>query len=130
MQKQELFHTSNLKVASALCVLGFDLSTPACSRMVRDDGKESVIFWFNPKNAEGLAAAKVFKQMTREGEALNVSDPENPVNFMRCVLASRDGLLALMHRCPRHVTIERNGNQAAIREDSTPEQRNKISDQL
>lgn len=130
IEKKELFHTTNLKVAAALLTLGFEFHKPPLSRMVRDDGSETVTFWFQGTNAEGDRAMDVFRGMTKDGEELATRDPENRINYMRCALANRDELIALIRKAPRHVVVERNGRRVAIREDATADQRKQISDML
>ena len=123
----QFFHTSNLKVATALVTMGFEFAKPPVTRMVRDDGKESTIFWFEPFNVDGKAAMDVFRWMTKDGDMLQAKDPENPINYLRCALANRDELIALVKQCPRQVVIERNGRKIAIREDASEETRKKIA---
>ena len=124
---QEFFHTSNIKVATALVTLGFELCKQPVTRTVRDDGKESTVFWFHPRNAEGKSAMDVFRGMTKDGEALNARDPENPINYLRSYAANRDEIVSLIRNTPRQVVIERNGRKIAIREDASEETRRKVS---
>lgn len=123
---QELFYTSNLKAATALVTLGFELATPAVTKTVRDDGQDSTVFWFHPVNAEGKKASSVFRNMTKGSDALKESDPENPINYIHDALANRDELIALIRNTPSHVVIQRDGRKIAIREDATKEQRDKF----
>jgi hypothetical protein len=73
---------------------------------------------------------QVLRGMTKDAESLAMSDPENPINYMRCALANRDELIALIRKAPRHIVIERNGRRVAIREDASEEQRKQIADML
>ena len=123
---QELFYTSNLKAATALVTLGFELASPPVTKTTRDDGKDSTVFWFNPVNAEGKKASAVFRDMTKGADLLRKSDPENPINYIRDALANRDELIALIRNTPSHVIIKREGRTIAIREDATKEQRDKF----
>lgn len=125
-----MFHTTYIKVASALLTLGFEFAKPPVTRMINENGSESVTFWFEPRNSEGKTAIEVFRGMTKDAESLAISDPENPINYMRCALANRDELIALIRMAPKHIVIERNGRRVAIREDATPEQRKQISDMI
>jgi hypothetical protein len=127
MNPQEMFHTSNLKVATALVTLGFELCAPPVTRQVRDDGRETTIFWFQPTNPDGKSAMDVFRGMTKDGEKLAADDPENPINYLRCALANRDELVSLVKNSPRHVVVSRNGKKIAIREDASEETREKFS---
>jgi hypothetical protein len=103
--KETYFYTANIKVATALATMGFAMKQPEpVTRMVRPDGKESTIFWLG---------------MTKEGDALDASDPENPINYIRAALLNRDTLVDLVHGTPRRIIIERNGKRIAIREDAT-----------
>lgn len=128
--KREMFHTTNLKAASALVTLGFELLNPPVTRTVRDDGVESTVFWFEPFNKEGKKAIEVYRDMTKGSEKLRASDPENPINYMREVLSNRDELISLIRNVPRHVIINRNGRSIAIREDATKEQKDQFKPYL
>ena len=123
---KELFYTSNLKAATALVTLGFDLATPPVTKTTRDDGQDSTVFWFHPVNSEGKKAYAVFRDMTKGADALRESDPENPINYIRDALANRDELIALIRNVPGHIVIQRDGRKIAIREDATKEQRDKF----
>jgi hypothetical protein len=128
--KREMFHTTNLKAASALVTLGFELLIPPVTRTVRHDGVESTVFWFEPINKEGKKAIEVYRDMTKGSEKLRASDPENPINYMREVLSNRDELISLIRNVPRHVIINRNGRSIAIREDATKEQKDQFKPYL
>lgn len=125
-----MFHTTNLKAATALVTLGFDLLTPPVTRTVRDDGEESTVFWFEPRNKEGRKAIDVYRDMTKGSDALRAADPENPINYMREALGNRDELISLIRNTPRNVVIKRNGRAIAIREDATKEQKEQFKPYL
>lgn len=127
-EKQELFHTINLKVATALLTLGFEKVT--ISKIVRADGKESVVFWFNAANADGLRADTVLDGMTRGGDALAEKDPENPINYMRVFAHNRDELVADIHKTPRMVEVAKDGRRVLIAETASEETKRKIAEML
>ena len=123
---QELFYTTNLKAATALVTLGFELASPPVTKTTRDDGQDSTVFWFLPINDEGKKASSVFRDMTKGSDLLKKSDPENPINYIHDALANRDELISLIRNTPSHVVIQRDGRTIGIREDATKEQRNKF----
>ena len=124
-EPQELFHTTNLKTATALVTLGFTkIST---SIIVRADKKESMVFWFEPRNADGLAAMTVFHGMTKGGEALAKDDPENIVNYLRAYAANRDELITDIRNTPRQIEVEKDGNRALIREGASDATKKAVS---
>jgi hypothetical protein len=127
---REMFHTTNLKAATALVTLGFELLNPPVTRTVRDDGEDSTVFWFEPRNKEGKKAIDVYRGMTKGGEDLNESDPENPINYIRTALGNRDELITLIRNTPRNVVIKRKGRSIAIREDATNEQKEQFKPYL
>lgn len=127
MNHQELFHTTNIKVATALSVLGFEMHEEPVSRIVRSDGKESTVFWFKSRNASGESAESVFHGMTKGGEMLAIKDPENVINYIRAALANRDELISLIRSTPRFVVVETNGKRIAIREGAGKEARAKFA---
>jgi hypothetical protein len=52
--KESYFYTANIKVATALATMGFAMKQPEpVTRMVRPDGKESTVFWFENLNEKG-----------------------------------------------------------------------------
>jgi hypothetical protein len=127
---REMFHTTNLKAATALVTLGFELLNPPVTRTVRDDGEDSTVFWFEPRNKEGKKAIDVYRGMTKGGEDLNASDPENPINYIRTALGNRDELISLIRNTPRNVVIKRMGRSIAIREDASKEQKEQFKPYL
>jgi len=122
---QELFHTSNLKTATALVTLGFEKKST--SIIVRHDGKESMVFWFAPRNAEGLTAMSVFHGMTKGGDALSKSDPENVLNYLRTYAANRDALVTEIHNTPRQIEVRKGDRSALISEHATEEQKKALA---
>jgi hypothetical protein len=144
---QEMFHTCNLKVATALVTLGFDMLKPPVTRTVRDDGKDSTVFWFEPRNSEGVSAVEVLRSCTKGFDDLVRQDPEKElvaslnerqmqllrkviIIYLTCHGLNRDEMVWLIKNTPRFVEVVRNGRRAAIREDSNEETRRKISNLL
>jgi len=125
MTPQKLFHTTNLKAATALLTMGF--KKVAISRMVRRDGKESIVYWFEATNAEGLQANVVFDGMTTGGDKLMKSNPESVINYMRCFAANRDELVADIKATPRMIEIEKDGRKFAISENASAEIKKQIA---
>jgi len=128
--KKEMFHTTNLKAATALVTLGFDLLNPPVTRTIRDDGEESTVFWFEPRNKDGRKAIEVYRDMTKGSDSLRESDPENPINYIREALSNRDELIKLIRNTPRNVVIKRMGKTIAIREDASEEQKKQFKEFL
>ena len=123
--KQELFHTTNIKAATALLTMGF--KKVAISKICRDDGKDSVVFWFDGRNDDGLQASTVFHGMTKGSDELAKKEPENIINYLRCYAHNRDELIRDVHKTPRMVVIEKDGRKLAISENASEETRRKIS---
>ena len=118
--REQYFYTPNLKVATAMVTLGFLPKMPCpITRTVRSDGRESTVFWLDAVNDKGQRAEDVFAGMTKGGEALNESDPENPINYMRSALANRDVLVDWIRNTPRRIEVEIKGKRLLIREDAT-----------
>lgn len=118
--REQYFYTPNLKVATAMVTLGFLPKMPSpITRTVRTDGRESTVFWLDAVNDKGQRAEDVFAGMTKGGEALNESDPENPINYIRAALANRDVLIDWIRNTPRRVEVEIKGKRLLIREDAT-----------
>jgi hypothetical protein len=126
--KLELFHTTNIKVATALLTLGFEKIT--ISSMTRSDGQNSIVFWFAGSNAEGLKAATVHHGMTKGGEALARKEPENIVNYLRCFASNRDELITDIHHTPKMVVIEKDGQKIAISATASEEMKRQIAEMI
>jgi len=126
--KTELFHTTNIKVATALLTLGFEKIT--ISSMTRTDGQNSIVFWFVGTNAEGLKAATVHHGMTKGGEALSRKDPENVINYLRCFAGNRDELIADVKHTPKMVVIEKDGQKIAISATASDEMKRQIAEMI
>lgn len=126
--KTALFHTTNVKVATALLTLGFEKIT--ISSMTRSDGQNSIVFWFTGTNAEGLKAGDVYYGMTKGGMALARKDPENVINYLRCYASNRDELIADIHATPKMVVIEKDGQKIAISATASEETKRQIADMI
>jgi len=126
--KIELFHTTNIKVATALLTLGFEKIT--ISSLTRTDGKNSIVFWFTGTNAEGLKAATVHHGMTKGGEALARKEPENILNYLRCYANNRDELIADVKHTPKMVVIEKDGQKIAISANASEETKRQIAEMI
>lgn len=126
--RMELFHTTNLKVATALLTLGFEKVT--ISKMTRADGQNSIVFWFAGTNADGLKARDVFHGMTKGGEALARKEPEHIVNYLRCYANNRDELIADIHNTPEMVVIEKDGQKIAISKNASEETKRQIAEMI
>lgn len=122
----ELFHTTNLKTATALVTLGFEkVSTSIIVRAT--DKQESMVFWFRPRNSDGLSAQAVYHGMTKGGEALSKSDPENVVNYLRAFAANRDELINEIRNTPRKVEVEKDGRSVLISEGAGDETKRAVA---
>jgi hypothetical protein len=128
MNQQKLFHTSNLKAATALLTLGF--KKIALSRMIRKDGKESIVYWFEAENESGQNANFIYEGMTTKGAELAQKDPENVVNYLRAFAANRDELISDIKATPRMVIFEKDGRKVAISENATEETKSQIAKML
>lgn len=124
----ELFHTTNLKVATALLTLGFEKIT--ISSLTRSDGQNSIVFWFAGTNGEGLKARDVFHGMTKGGEALARKEPENVINYLRCYASNRDELITDIHNTPKMVVIEKDGQKIAISATASEETKRQIAEMI
>jgi hypothetical protein len=126
--RTELFHTTNIKVATALLTLGFEKIT--ISSLTRTDGKNSIVFWFAGTNAEGLKASTVYHGMTKGGQALAREEPENIVNYLRCFAGNRDELIADIHNTPKMIVIEKDGQKIAISATASEETKRQIAEMI
>jgi hypothetical protein len=125
---QELFYTSQIKVAAALVTMGFERAEPRITKIRREDGSSSIVFWFNPRNRDGVMARDVFRKMTRDADAFLASHPDDPINWMRCVQFARDGLVSEIHEAQAKVEVRgSSGHRAAITATATDAQKDQIA---
>jgi len=127
---QELFHTMNLKVAAALATMGFEANHPPVTRIVREDGIESTLFWFEATNDRGEKAMDIANGMTKGGEALSKSDPENVINYMRCFALNRDEMVGLIKNTPRQIEVKKDGRKMLLSENASDETKRKSATML
>lgn len=128
-QRQELYHTTNLSVASILITCGFKLIT--FTHIIRDDGKESKEFWFEGQSATcTMKAEEVAFYATKGAEALREKDAESPVLWMRGVLTNRGTLIEIIKKAPRMVEISNGTRKALIAETASEETRRQVAAML
>ena len=124
---QALFHTVNLKAAVALATMGFEPNVPPVTRITREDGKESVVFWFKDEPHNGVSASEVYRGMTKDADVLNSKDPENPINYMRAYAANRDVYVDLIRNTQPYAELVSNGRRIMIRKDASDEDKRAIA---
>jgi hypothetical protein len=128
-QKQELYHTMNLTVASILMTYGFKLIT--FTHILRDDGKESKEFWFEGQSAScPFKAEEVGFYATKGAETLRDKDAENPILWMRGVMTNRVTLIEIIKTAPRMVEISNGTRKALIAETASEETRRQVAAML
>jgi hypothetical protein len=144
----EVFLTSNTRLATALLCLGHTLRRPPCTRQVRRDGKTIVTFLFNP-TTEGAAdsCGKLAAQwMKLEAEDPGDNTPDElreRCKFLRRLADSDDALefcygnagwrdiaLAIVKATPRMVEITAADGFGFIREDASPDEIRNLQNQL
>lgn len=127
-EKIALFHTTNLKAATALLTLGFEKVT--ITSITRTDGQASIVYWFKATNDQGLSASAVHLGMTKGGEALAKKEPENVINYLRCFASNRDELIADIHKTPKMIMIEKDGQKIGISENASEETKRQIAEMI
>jgi hypothetical protein len=117
-----LFSTSNIKVASILATLGFEFENPTvpATRIKRESGEESTVFWFKANHPEtSQQANEVMRWITADPDAFCEKHPEHPVAYMLAALRNRDELLRVVKATPRQIVFQRNGKIISISENAT-----------
>lgn len=120
----------NLKVAAALATMGFNANNPAVTRIVREDGIESTLFWFQAVNDRGEKAMDIANGMTKGGESLSQSDPENAINYMRCFAANRDEMVGLIKNTPRQIEVKNGSRKMLLSENASDDAKRKAAEIL
>lgn len=133
----EVFLTSNTKLATALLCLGHTLRRPPCTRQVRKDGRTIVTFLFNP-STEGavdscskLASSWVKLEEKDPGDATpddlrarvkwlaELCKSDDALEFAYANAGWRDIALSIVKSTPRMVEIAAGGSIGFIREDAS-----------
>lgn len=128
---EAFFHTINLKAAVAIATLGFEPNKPAVTRIKREDGKESVVFWFKDRHPKtGKSASEVYRWMTKEAELINSKEPENPINYIRSALLNRDVYVEMIRNFEPYVELVSSGRRIAIRGDISEEDKRRFAKRL
>lgn len=128
-QKQELYHTMNLMVASVLMTYGFKFIT--FTHIVRADGKESKEFWFEGRSDDcPYPAEQVAFYATKGAESLREKDAESPVLWMRGALTNRTSLIDIIKNTPRMIEIKNGSRSALIAETASEETRRQVAEML
>jgi hypothetical protein len=68
--------------------------------------------------------------MTKGGESLNESDPENIINYLRCFAANRDEMIGLIKNTPRQVEVKNGGRKMLLSENASDETKRKSAAML
>jgi hypothetical protein len=144
----EIFMTSNTRLATCLLALGHKLHSPPCTRQVRKDGRTIVTFLFNPA---GGSTGKTCSDVTLQWVKLEEADPgdhsesalrariewlgelsksDDAVDYCYAVSCWRDLALNIVKSTPRMVETKVNGKLAFFREDATPEDISKMTKYL
>jgi hypothetical protein len=128
-QKQAMFHTMNIMVATILMSYGFKLIT--YTHITRADGKESKEFWFeaNSDTCE-FTAEQASIYLTKGSDELSAKDPEHPLLWMRAVLMNRNQLVEIIKKAPRMVEITNGPRRALIAANASDETKRKIAAML
>jgi hypothetical protein len=141
-EKQEMFHTMNLMVATVLLSCGFRLIT--YTHIVRQDGKQSKDFWFEanspdckvpttPHERERKHWSKadyVSYYLTKGSGELAATDPEHPLLWMRAALMNRNQLVDIVKNAPTMIEISNGTRRALIAANASDEAKRKIAAML
>jgi len=144
----EIFMTSNTRLATCLLTLGHKLHAPPCTRQVRKDGRTIVTFLFNPANSEAeMTCSDVALQWVKLEEAdpgdrseedlreriewlADLFKSKDSVKFCYANSCWRDLALNIVKSTPRMVETKINGKMAFFREDASQEDISKMTKYL
>jgi hypothetical protein len=102
--------------------MGFEFENPAtpATRVKRESGEESTVFWFKANHPEtSQQASEVMRWVTADADAFCEKEPEHPVAYMLAALRNRDELLRVVKATPRQIVFQRNGKIISISENAT-----------
>jgi len=117
--------TTNIKVAAAAAAYGAQLrQMDPVTRIVKEDGREQVTFWFT--DGEGQDARAEMERTWAE-----MKSPEDAsIRFVRAALENRETLLGLVKRAERILSIQRGGQTLLVAEKARPELKKAILNKL
>ena len=136
----EVFLTSNTRLATALLCLGHTLRRPPCTRQLRKDGRQTVTFLFHPSSPEAIDTCA---KLAARWLALEAADPgddsvenlqarlvwlrtlaksDDALEFAYANAAWRDLALSIVKSTPRMVEVHAAGAVGFFREDAAPEE--------
>jgi len=117
--------TTNIKVAAAAAAYGAKLRPmDPVTRIVKEDGREQVTFWFT--DGEGQDARAEMERTWAE-----MKSPEDAsIRFVRAALENRETLLGLVKRAERILSIQRGGQTLLVAEKARPELKKAILNKL
>ena len=89
--------TKDTKLASCLCTLGIPMRPQDPIMDVRNGNDRTVQYFFLEKSPDG---SKTFRQVVNDwnNQDLHKTDPENPINYIKCALYNREKLLDLINK--------------------------------
>lgn len=147
-KNDEVFLTSNTKLATALLCLGHTIRRPPCTRQVRRDGRTIVTFLFNPATEGAVdSCGKLASQWLKLEEAdpgeRTPEDLEKRIAWLKTLAASDDALefayanagwrdicLSIVKSTPRMVEVTAGNGFGFIREDASPDEIRKMQNYL
>lgn len=147
-KNDEVFLTSNTKLATALLCLGHTLRRPPCTRQVRRDGRTIVTFLFNPASNGALdSCGKLASQwLTLEADdpgdrtpddlerrikwLKGLADSDDALEFAYANAGWRDICLSIVKSTPRMVEVSAGDGMGFIREDASNEEIHKLQNYL
>jgi hypothetical protein len=117
--------TTNIKVAAAAAAYGAKLRPmDPVTRIVKEDGREQVTFWFT--DGEGQDAKAEMERTWAEMK----SQEDASIRFVRAALENRETLLGLVKRAERILSIQRGGQTLLVAEKARPELKKAILNKL
>lgn len=147
-KNDEVFLTSNTRLATALLCLGHTLRRPPVTRQVRRDGRTIVTFLFNPATEGAVdTCGKLAAQWMKLEEAdpgdqtpdelrarckwlKTLADSDDALEFAYANAGWRDVALAIVKSTPRMVEITASEGFGFIREDASPDEIKKMENYL
>lgn len=147
-KNDEVFLTSNTKLATALLCLGHTLRRPPCTRQIRRDGRTIVTFLFNPStqgvvdSCGKLASQWLGLEAKDPGDATpealtkrvawlaELAASDDALEFAYANAGWRDVCLSIVKSTPRMVEVSAGDGLGYIREDATPDEIRKLQNYL
>lgn len=122
------FSTRSMKLACALHAAGFAFKSGCECTRLKQNGKETFTWHFEPVNSSG-EKIEIFLKAWEDPVSANVPRPSNLVSFLvaREVLFNRTHIISESHKIPEHLLLNRGDARLAVTNKLNRDEKNQLA---